>query len=125
MKKIIAIITLIFAFNLQVQAFEDCIITTNGKLTDISIEDNTIIDVYPLITVKNEKSTLFVSPLKTGKTRFCILKNEKEKIMFNVQVSENKTLIDSVKGFEILSLDEPENEEEFKLDEPPMLKVIQ
>ena len=105
---------------LQTHAFEDYIITTNGKLTDINIEDNTVIDVYPLITIMNDKNTLIVLPLKLGKTRFCILKNGKEKVLFNVEVLAHRTIIDSVEGFEILSLDEPEADE-FEIDEPPLL----
>ena len=121
MKKFLTTI-FILCFSLQAHAYEDYIIATNGKLTDISIEDNTVIDVYPLITIMNDKNTLIVSPLKTGKTRFCVLKNKKEKFMFNVEVSENKTTIDNVNGFEILSIDTPQREEELILDEPPLLK---
>lgn len=106
--------------NLQAQAFEDCIVTTNGKLTDISIEDNKIIDVCPLVTISNDKNTLIVSPLKTGKTRFCVLKNNKDIVMFNVEVLENKTIIDEVKGFDILTIDAPF--EDLDLDEPPVTK---
>ena len=113
----------ILCFSLQVHAFEDYIITTNGKLTDISIEDNTVVDVYPLITIINNKNTLIVSPLKEGKTRFCVLKNNKDKIMFNIEIQKDKTLIDEVKDFEILSLDIPESNE-FILDEPPKLKEV-
>lgn len=122
MNKFLTII-FVLCFSLQAQAFEDYIITTNGKLTDISIENNKIVDVYPLITIMNEKNTLMVSPLQVGKTRVCVLKNNKEKIMFHIEVEENKTTIKEVEGFEILSLDSP-NEEEFILDEPPMLKEV-
>ena len=115
---------LILFSNLQANAFEDYIISTNGKLTDISIENNKIVDVYPLITVMNEKNTLMLSPLQVGKTRVCVLKNDKEKIMFNVEVKENETIIDEVEGFDILSLDSP-IKEEFQLDEPPILKEAQ
>lgn len=107
----------------SVFAFEDYVIITNGKLTDISIEDNTIVDVYPLITVMNDKNTLMVSPLKIGKTRVCVLKNGKEKVMFNIEVMEDKTIIGEVKGFDILSIDEPDDGS-FVLDEPPLLKEI-
>ena len=122
MNKFLTII-FVLCFSLQAQAFEDYIITTNGKLTDISIENNKIVDVYPLITIMNEKNTLMVSPLQVGKTRVCVLKNNKEKIMFHIEIEENKTTIKEVEGFEILSLDSP-NEEEFILDEPPMLKEV-
>lgn len=114
---------LISLLTLQAHAFEDCIITNSGKLTDISIEDNTVINVYPIITIMNNKNTLIVTPLKEGKTRFCVLKNNKEKIMFNVEVTKNKTIIDEVKNFEILSLDVPPSND-FVLDEPPMLRKV-
>ena len=117
------VIALVFFSTLQVQAFEDYIIMANGKLTDISIEDNTIVDICPLITVMNDKNTLMLSPLKTGKTRFCVLKNNKEKVMFNVEVLDKKTIISEAKGFEIFSLDDPDDER-FELDEPPMWKEV-
>lgn len=122
MKKFLLIISF-FCFSLQAYAFEDYIIMGNGRLTDISIEDNTIINVYPLITIMNDKNTLIVSPLKEGQTRFCVLKNNKEKVMFNVKVDKNITKIDSVKGFEILSIDSPDISE-FELDKPPVLREV-
>ena len=65
----------------------------------------------------NIYNTLIVSPLKIGKTRFCVLKNNKDIVMFNVEVKENKTIIDDVKGFDIIAIDAPF--EEFVLDLPP------
>lgn len=101
-------------------------ISTDGKLSDISIEHNDIIDVYPIFTIMNEKNTLFVHPLKTGKTRFCVLKNGKQKVMFNVEVTEEGTTIGEVAGFEILVLDIPSYVEEAELMRdlpmPPMLR---
>ena len=115
------LIVLVFCITLQAQAFEDYIIVTNGKLTDISIEDNTIVDVYPLITIMNEKNTLMLSPLKTGKTRFCVLKNNKQKVVFNVEIFENKTKVSKPEGFMVLAIDDPADEVPF-LDEPPIIK---
>ena len=103
------------------QAFEDCIVTNNGKLTDISIEDNTIVDVYPLITVMNEKNTLIVHPMKAGKTRFCVLKNNKNISMFTVEVNEFNTIINAPDGFEVFSIDPPTDDFEFVLDKPPIM----
>lgn len=77
MKKIVFLLCLLI---LPAQAFEDCVISTDGKLTDISIEQNDIIDVYPIFTIMNEKNTLFVHPLKAGKTRFCVLKTGNRKL---------------------------------------------
>ena len=117
MKKLIT--SLIFILSASVAcAYETCLITADGKLTDISIENNDIIDVCPIFTVMNEKNTLLVRPLKEGETRFCVLKNNKDKIMFTVKVEADKTTIDDVDGFDILGIDEPPEEYEYELDEP-------
>ena len=102
-------------------AYEDFIITTNGKLTDIKIQYNDIIDVYPLITIMNDKNTLFVHPLKQGATKFSVVKNEKEKIIFDVKVSSEGTEVSQREGFDILAIDCPPNMYEylFDLDNPP------
>lgn len=118
MNKLLTIIFLLF-LTLQAQAFEECIVTTKGKLTDIKIEDNTILNVYPLITIMNDKNTLMISPLKEGKTSFSVLKNNKERFEFNVEITKDQTYIKEVKGFEILTIDEPKTNE-FELDEPPI-----
>lgn len=105
---------------LPAQAFEDCVVSADGKLSDISIEKNDIIDVYPIFTIMNEKNQLYVHPLKEGKTRFCVLKNGKESVMFNVEVNEDNTVIDEVEGFEVLPVDFPPGaEEDLPLDLPP------
>ncbi len=119
MLKKILILSIFLATIHSAQAFEDCVISTDGKLSDISIENNDIIDIYPLITVMNEKNTLIVHPLKEGKTRFCILKNGKRTVMFNVEVTPEKTVIDNIDGFEILQIDEPPENYEYELDIPP------
>lgn len=112
------VIPLIFLLSTStVFAFQDCIIESDGKLTDISIENNTIVDVYPIFTVMNERNTLYIHPLKEGQTRICVLKNGKQKVMFNVQITENETTIDDIEGFDILTIDEPP--EEIDIEEPP------
>ena len=105
-------------------AYEDCIIITNGKLTDIKIQHNDIIDVCPLITIMNDKNTLIVHPLKEGSTKFTVLKNEKEKILFNVDVKDECTKISSIEGFDILAVDSPPNtyEYSFDIDDPPVFE---
>ena len=111
-------IPLIFLLSINtVFAFQDCIIESDGKLTDISIENNTIVDVCPIFTIMNEKNTLYVHPLKEGQTRICVLKDGKQKVMFNIEITENETKIDDVDGFDILTIDEPP--EEIDIDEPP------
>lgn len=113
-------ILMLFFIPLAGQTYEDCIITNNGKITDINIEDNSVIDVYPLVTIMNEKNTLIVHPLKAGKTRFCALKNEKQLVLFEVYATEFDTKVNAPKGFEVLTLDPPTDEFEFELDTPPM-----
>lgn len=118
MKKLIISLILLITAN-SAFAYEACLITADGKLTDISIENHDIIDVCPIFTIMNEKNTLLVRPLKEGETRFCVLKNNKDKIMFTVKVEADKTTIDDVDGFDILGIDEPPEEYEYELDEPP------
>ncbi len=122
MKKFL-IITAILCTAISVQAREDCIISNSEKLTDIRIEHNDIIDVFPLITIMNEKNTLIVHPLREGKTRFMVTRGGKEKVVFNVKVEDDKTIIDDVKGFDILTVDCPPGyfEYEYELDEPPIM----
>ncbi|MBR1776774.1 hypothetical protein IJ750_06870 [bacterium] len=123
MKKILAVISL-FLITLSVQAREDCIISNPEKLTDIKIEHNDVIDVFPLVTIMNEKNTLIVHPLKEGASRFIVTKGGKEKVVFNVKVEGDSTIIDEIQGFEILTIDCPPGyfEYEYELDEPPLLK---
>lgn len=108
-----------FTIILQANAFEDSIITTNGKLSNIKIEDNTIIEIYPLITIMNEKNTIIVQPLKEGFTTFTVMKNGKQEYKFEVNVNKKNTQISNNEGFEILSLDIPPQEELEFLDFPP------
>ena len=112
---------ILITLSLPAFAYEDCIISTNGKMSDIKIQDNKIIDVFPLITVMNDKNTLIVHPLKEGKTKFSIVKNGKDKYVFDVDVKTEKTSIDNISGFDILTVDCPPNmySEIFDLDEPP------
>lgn len=116
MKKIV--FTLLFLLiSYQAHAFEDCVITTDEKLTDIEIEDNSVVDVHPLITIMNDKNTIVVHPLKEGVTYFSVKKGKKEKHVFYVKVSENETIVSQREGFEVFNLDSPPPS--FELDLPP------
>jgi len=117
MKKIFATIFLIILSTLSSYAYEDCIIKTNGRLTNIEIEDNTVIDVHPIITIMNKKDTLVIHPLKEGTTCFSVYKNNKEKILFTVKVAKDETFVSENKNFEIMYLDSPP--EGFNIDLPP------
>ena len=118
-KKCLLVLSIFFTA-LSSQAYQDCVIFNDGKLTDINIEDNTIIDVSPIVTIMNEKNTLIVHPLKSGKTRFCALRNNKNLELFEVTIDEYSTNINAPQGFEVLTIDSPFNEFEFELDKPPV-----
>ena len=117
LKKIIFLFLLIFCSS-KVFAYEDCMIITNGKLNQIKIENNQIIDVFPLITVMNEKNTLIVHPLKEGLTGFTVVKNDKDKFLFMVKVTEDETKISEKDGFNIIAIDEPPSVLDYDLDLP-------
>ena len=57
-KKALIIVFVQLIASLGVFAYEDCIISTDGKMTDIKIQHNDIIDVFPLITIMNDKMSL-------------------------------------------------------------------
>ncbi len=119
-KKCFLTLISLFLLSLASYAFEDCLIINDEKLTDISIENNKIVDIFPLITIMNEKNTLFVHPLQVGKTRVCVLKGKKDKVMFEINVSEDETQISEVDGFDILKIDAPPEFFEYELDFPPL-----
>ena len=51
------------------------------------------------------------------------MKNDKEKAIFNVKVTEENTFITPANGYEILSIDSPptNSNDTFELDEPPVM----
>lgn len=102
-----------------VLAFEDCLISSSSKLSDIKVYDSEIVNVYPIYTLLNEKNTLYVQPLKLGETKFTILMDGKETHMFSVKVEPEKTLIENTSGFEVVTIDLPPGLYEYELDEPP------
>ena len=133
--KLIMFLLISFIYVQNVFAYEDALVMTNGKMTEIKIQDNKIIDVFPLITVMNDKNTIIVHPLKEGKTMFSLVKNNKDKYFFDVEITKEKTNIVVPKGFESLTVDCPPMEYgiefdiddppvyyEYKLDEPPVFK---
>ena len=121
-KKFLIIFLFILSSIIKTYAFEDVIITTKGKLTDIRIENNQIVDIYPLITIANEKNTLIVHPLAVGQTCFTVMKNEKEKLFFQIKITEDETVVRGVEGVDILTLDAPPESIESFIDEPPILR---
>ncbi|MBQ9245382.1 hypothetical protein IJ182_03845 [bacterium] len=116
----VTLIVITVLFSIPSYAFEDCLISSDSKLTDIRIEHNDIINVYPIYTLMNEKNTLYVQPLKQGETKFTVLKNNKERHMFSVKVEAEKTIIDNITGFDVVSIDLPPGLYEYELDEPPV-----
>ena len=121
MIKKICYTVLILMLTLQAQAFEEYIIAADGKLTDISIENNKIVDVFPIVTIFNEKNMLMVHPLQKGETKFSVVKNGKQKFEFNVCVEDDRTKVEGSDKFLILSLDLPPMGD-LSLDMPPEKK---
>ena len=122
MLKLIKILLIFFLSAIPISAFayQECIITTDKKLSDIKIEHNDVIDVFPLVTIMNDKNTLVVHPLKEGSSRFIVTKGGKEQFVFNVTITRFETKIEEVKGFDIFQIDTPPENYEYELDIPPI-----
>lgn len=120
MRKFI-IISLIFLTSLQTYAFEELVLSTDGKINNIKIENNSILNIELLRTINNEKNILFIIPNKTGKTSFSLSKNNKI-FNFNVNIDENNTEITEIEGFEIVSLDTHPTILDYEIDKPPVFK---
>lgn len=120
MKKIF-LISLISCFSLQTYAFEDLVLTTDGKINNIKIENNSILDIQPLTTILNEKNTLFIIPKNIGETSFTLSKNE-ESFVFNIKIEKENTIINNIDGFEIVSLDTHPIILDCDIDMPPIIK---
>ncbi len=128
---------LLLMFALDCKAYEEYLLTTTDKLTDIKVEDKQIVDVYPIVTIMNNKNNLIIHPNKVGETKFSVVKNS-EKYEFNVKITEDDIQIESKEGFTIISIDNfppildcnldlpPEklNEKGFVLDSPPKLREV-
>lgn len=110
----------LFSAILPVFGFEDCIINSDLKLTNIDIADKSMLEVSHLITIMNEKNTLMIHPLKIGKTSFSVLKDGQDKLSFQVEITEDKTIVSEQPGCEVLGLDTPPEIIEINLDEPPV-----
>ena len=50
-----------------------------------------------------------------------VMKDMKEKVFFQVNVTEKTTTINGPQDFEIYVIDQPPSQESFELDEPPKL----
>ena len=116
MKKYLLIL-LIFLTSLQTYAFEDCIITTSEKVSEIKVEDNSILNAYPLVTIENNKNIIFINPHKVGETKVFITKSDNEKTTLSIKVTASETFICTGQDFEALSLDTPP--EWLEIDLPP------
>ncbi|MBR6127070.1 pilus assembly protein N-terminal domain-containing protein [bacterium] len=117
---LLTLVACLFTFIPITYAFEDVIVTNNSKLTEIRVGNHEIIDVFPLVTIMNDKNTLIVHPLKEGQTTFSVLKNDKKTVNFSVKVEADETIISPVEGFDILPVDAPPGIFEYELDKPPI-----
>jgi len=117
-KKILTISFIFFTIQ-STYAYEDCILSSDGKLGNIKVNNSSIADIYPVITISNEKNMFIIHPLKEGKTKISLLKNDKDSISFNMTVKEDETIAEEVDGIEVLALDEPDIP--IELDTPPVL----
>ena len=123
MGKSFLIIALILISTLQTQAFEEYILSTESRLSKINIENSELLKIQPIITIDNSKNTLFITPLKEGKTTFSVVKDNVEKITFEVKIDKENISFSQVEGFDIVAFDAPPVILDCNLDVPPVIKL--
>ena len=112
---------LIAAMIMPVYAFEDCIIASDARMTDVRVKNPEILEVHTLVTVMNEKNTLVVHPLGVGSTHFSVMKDDRL-FDFRVDITEDETIVEEKDGFEVMALDSPPEVLDYELDRPPLLR---
>ena len=111
-------VALILIQPLQTFAFEDCVITTSEKVSEIKVEDDSILNARPLVTIENKKNIIFINPLSVGETKIYITRDNNQKATLEVKITETETIISQEDDFEIISLDMPP--EVLEIDLPPI-----
>lgn len=106
MKKILFIL-LIFLIP-QAQAFEDYLILSDAPVSSISWSDDEVISAVPVLTIDNKKNTIILKAKKEGKAVLTIETDMGNKLI-DVEVLQDKTVVEDVEGFTSFKLDRVEN----------------
>ena len=127
MKNLLIIFSILLLSANSTFAFEDCVLSSDTKLTNLKVEPEEIVNINPIYTIKNEKNMFILQPTKIGKSKLKFTRNNDENIVLDIEVTEDETIIDKIDGIEIFSLDSIENNEnnineDFELDPPPILE---
>ena len=116
MKKFIFLTCCLFISN-SAFSFENYIITSENKITNVENKTPDIIDVKILTTIMNEKNTVIVECKKAGKGEF-VLTSRGMLDKFTVNSSEEKSTIVYPKGYFCHVLDKAPGV--YELDPPPV-----
>src|SRR5574344_7559 len=87
-------------------AYENFILLSDGEISNVSVKDNKIISVEPVVTLTNEKKSAIITSLKIGNTEFSFNKG-KRLVTFKVKVNQDKTVISNVAGVKFIPIDLP------------------
>lgn len=117
MKKLLITILLICNISPAI-AFENYMILSESPIKSVSTQNNIVI-AKPIFTINNEKKIVILTPQKTGKTKIFIKLTDGNENIIEVKVTNKKTDIKELKGFEYFTMDMPPDKIDIPL--PPKL----
>lgn len=105
MKKLLLAL-IIFITPVKAYALQDYLIFSDKPVKGVSVEDKSILRVFPVQTIDNSKQTIILKPIKEGKTNVIIKTNVSENVL-KVKIKKDETLIKDCNGFDFMPADIP------------------
>ena len=105
LKKIISLL-IVISFVAPCHAYENYMLMTDKKVTNIKVSNENVITVKPIVSLKCEGNSMMVIPRNIGCSNLYFCKGKK-RIKLWVKVKENKTCIKKVNGVKAVPMDLP------------------
>lgn len=100
------LITFLMLFCANFAYADSCIVISDMPITDIQCEDESVINVRSLVTLTNSRTSLIITSLKDGSTRFTLgIKNKPH--VYKVNVQGGKIVVDGDNSIKVMPIDLP------------------
>lgn len=106
MKKLILIALLVLFEISPCMAFQNYMLMTDYKLSNIKVSNENILTVEPMVNLKYYGQAMMLIPHNVGNTRLSFCKGKK-RVNLCIRVKENETCIKRVNGVKLIPVDLP------------------